>query len=112
MVLDFLPYKKPQGERKKLDFIRYIVFAAAFIFAAGLFLFKAGNIERIMFFSFLTGNILCYTVGIILAFVMKDNRAFCKRVCPMDVDVTDNSRKRKNVTECILCMECGVSGLF
>ena len=25
---------------------------------------------------------------------------------PMDVDVTDNSRKRKNGTECILCMEC------
>ena len=30
----------------------------------------------------------------------------CKRVCPMNVDVTDNSRKRKNGTECILCMEC------
>lgn len=30
----------------------------------------------------------------------------CKRVCPMDVDVTDNSRKRKNGTECILCFEC------
>ena len=30
----------------------------------------------------------------------------CKRVCPMNVDVTDNSRKRENGTECILCMEC------
>lgn len=30
----------------------------------------------------------------------------CKRVCPMEVDVTDNSRKRKNGTECILCFEC------
>ncbi len=30
----------------------------------------------------------------------------CKRVCPMDVDVTDNSRKRANGTECILCFEC------
>ena len=30
----------------------------------------------------------------------------CARVCPMDVDVTDNSRARKNGTECILCMEC------
>ena len=30
----------------------------------------------------------------------------CKKVCPMDVDVTDNSRRRKNGTECILCMEC------
>ncbi len=81
-----------------------------------------------------------YAVGIALAFAFKDNRAFCKyicpitvflkpmsyfsvlrikcdkdkcilcgkckRVCPMNVDVTDNSRKRKNGTECILCMEC------
>ena len=30
----------------------------------------------------------------------------CKKVCPMDVDMTDNSRRRKNGTECILCMEC------
>ena len=30
----------------------------------------------------------------------------CKRVCPMEVDVTDNSRRRKNGTECILCFEC------
>ena len=30
----------------------------------------------------------------------------CAQVCPMDVDVTDNSRRRKNGTECILCMEC------
>lgn len=30
----------------------------------------------------------------------------CKRVCPMDVDITDNSRSRANGTECILCLEC------
>ena len=24
----------------------------------------------------------------------------------MEVDVTDNSHRRKNGTECILCMEC------
>ena len=30
----------------------------------------------------------------------------CKRVCPMDVDMTNNLRKRRNGTECILCMEC------
>ena len=80
-----------------------------------------------------------YAVGIILAFAFKDNRAFCKyicpitvfmkpmsyfslfrikcdtskciscgkckTVCPMDVDMTDNSRKRQNGTDCILCFE-------
>ena len=30
----------------------------------------------------------------------------CKTVCPMDVDMTDNSRTRTNGTECILCLQC------
>ena len=140
MVLDFLPYKVPQQPRKKLGWIRYITFALSFGFVAMLFLAGAGNIERIMFWAFIIGNLLYYAVGIILAFTFKDNRAFCKyicpitvflkpmsyfslfrvkcdtdkcifcgkcrKVCPMNVDVTDNSRKRKNGTECILCMEC------
>jgi len=140
MVLDFLPYKKPKEERKRLGWLRYITFALALIFVAGLFLAHVGNIEHIMFYAFIIGNIAYYLIGIILAFAFKDNRAFCKyicpitvflkpmsyfslirikcdkekciscgkckRVCPMDVDVTDNSRKRKNGTECILCMEC------
>ena len=141
MVLDFLPYKTPRnGRRKNLEKIRYFTFILSLIFVSSLFLLGVGNLERIMFWSFLVGNILYYTVGIALAFGLKDNRAFCKyicpitvflkpssyfsllrikcnkdkciscgkcrRVCPMDVDVTDNSRKRRNGTECILCMEC------
>ena len=30
----------------------------------------------------------------------------CRKVCPMNVDMTNNSRNRENGTECILCMEC------
>jgi polyferredoxin len=140
MVLDFLPYKTPAGPRKKIGWIRYVTFAASLFFVLALFLAKAENMERIMFVAFIAGNIVYYTVGIALAIILKDNRAFCKyicpvtvflkpmsyfslfrvkcdkskciecgkcrRVCPMDVDVTDNSRKRENGTECILCMEC------
>lgn len=140
MVLDFLPYKTPQQPRKRIGWIRYITFTASFIFVAALFLVGAIHMERIIFWAFLIGNILYYLVGIILAYAFKDNRAFCKyicpvtvflkpmsyfsllrikcdktkcvdcgrckKVCPMDVDVTDNSRKRKNGTECILCFEC------
>ena len=29
----------------------------------------------------------------------------CLRVCPMNVEVNKESRKRKNGTECILCYE-------
>ena len=140
MVLDFLPYTVPQKPRKKIGWIRYIMFAASLIFVASLFLAHVGNIEQIMIRAFIIGNIAYYGLGIALAILFKDNRAFCKyicpvtvflkpmsyyaririqcdkdkcincgkckRVCPMDVDVTDNSRKRKNGTECILCMEC------
>ena len=140
MALDFLPYKTPKEPRKKLEWIRYITFAVSLVFVSTLFLSKVENIERIMFLTFVVGNIVYYGTGIILAFAFKDNRAFCKyicpitifikpmsyfslirikcdkekciscgkckRVCPMNVDVTDNSRKRVNGTECILCMEC------
>ncbi|WP_442872432.1 4Fe-4S binding protein [Coprococcus sp. TM115-141] len=30
----------------------------------------------------------------------------CLRVCPMNVEVNKESRKRKRGTECILCYEC------
>ena len=140
MVLDFLPYKTRALPRKSIGWIRYLTFALSFLFVSALFLLKVGNLERIMFWAFLIGNLAYYLVGIALAFLCKDNRAFCKyicpvtvflkpasyfslvrircdetkciscgkckRVCPMDVEMTDNSRKRKNGTDCILCMEC------
>lgn len=140
MILDFLPYKTPLNPRKKIGWIRYVVFVISLIFVSALFLAQVGNIEKIMFWAFIFGNLLYYLIGILLAFILKDNRAFCKyicpvavfmkpmsyfslirvkcdknkcvscgkckKVCPMNVDVTDNSLKRKNGTECILCFEC------
>ena len=38
-----------------------------------------------MYWSFIAGNILYYGTGIILAFAFKDNRAFCKYICPITV---------------------------
>ena len=141
MVLDFLPYKQPQAHRReKLGVLRYVMFALSLALVSELFQTKAAQLERIMFWLFLAGNALYYAVGIALAYGLKDNRAFCKylcpvtvflkpmsyfsllrvhcdeskcvhcgkclRVCPMDVEVNKESRKRKNGTECILCYEC------
>jgi polyferredoxin len=140
MILDFLPYKTRKLPRKNIGYIRYILFVISFLFVAALFVFKIPYKEKLMFQSFIVGNILYYFVGIALAFKLKDNRAFCKyicpvtvflkpasyyslirietdtekcddcgkckKVCPMDVDMTDNSRKRLNGTECILCRTC------
>ncbi len=140
MILDLLPYKMMQRPRKEWGWVRYLTFALSFLFVSALFLAGVNDMERMMFLSFLIGNALYYIIGIALAFALKDNRAFCKyicpvavflkpmsyfsllrvkcdeskciscgrcrRVCPMDVDMTDPSRKRKNGTECILCHEC------
>ncbi len=85
MVLDFLPYKTPRGPRKKLGWIRYGTFAASLLFVGALFLARAGNMERIMFWAFVVGNALYYATGITLAFALQDIRAFCKYVCPVAV---------------------------
>ena len=140
MVLDLLPYKVSREPRRKIGWIRYVTFAASLAFVAALFLAHVGNIERIMFWAFVIGNVAYYAIGIALAYAFKDNRAFCKyvcpvtvflkpmsyfslvritcdhdrcvecgrcrRVCPMDVDMLDDSRRRENGTECILCLEC------
>ena len=140
MILDLLPYKTPENGRKDIGYIRYIVFTLSLLFTGGLFVFNIPNLERVMFWSFIIGNLIYYIVGIVLAFIFKDNRSFCKyicpitvflkpasyfslmrvkiqeekcidckkciRVCPMDVDMMDKSRKRINGTECILCMKC------
>ncbi len=140
MVLDLLPYKTAKHERKPIGFIRYIVFIASLLFVVTLFLLHVADMPKIMFWSFIFGNALYYCVGIVLAFTIKDNRAFCKyicpitiflkpasyfsllrikidkekciacgkckKVCPMDVDMLINSKKRTNGTECILCLKC------
>ena len=141
MIFDLLPYKIPRMlRRKRLGFIRYIMFILFLAFIVVIFMFHVNNIEKIMSWSFILVNLFYYAIGIILAFYFKDNRAFCKyicpitiflkpasyfsilrikvdskrcilcgrckKICPMNVDVTDNRRSRKNGTECILCTEC------
>lgn len=141
MVLDLLPYKTPEKPRReKLGRLRIITFIFSFLYVFILFYLYPNDLENIMLISFIVGNIIYYGIGIILAFIFKDNRAFCKyicpitiflkpasyfslvrikvdkntcvscgkckKVCPMEVDMLDNKRSRKNGTECILCFEC------
>jgi polyferredoxin len=140
MILELLPYKVPQNPRKKISYIRYIVFTVSLVLGISLYLLNIPYMGNIMFWCFIGGNIIYYGIGIILALAFKDNRAFCKyicpitvflkplsyfslfrvkndidkciscnkckKVCPMDVDMLDNSRKRLNGSECILCLNC------
>jgi polyferredoxin len=141
MVFDLLPYKEPKNPRiNKLGLLRIGVFIFSLAYFIYVFVFYKRNIENIMFYSFIIGNIIYYGIGISFAYIFKDNRAFCKyfcpitvflkptsyfsllriklnkdkciscnrckNVCPMNVDMLNNKRNRKNGTECILCLKC------
>mgnify|MGYP002230119593 FL=1 len=116
------------------------MFVCSLALVSGLFLMKVAHSRKIMFYLFLLGNAFYYIAGIALAYIFKDNRAFCKylcpitvflkpmsyysllrvhcdeskcvhcnkclKVCPMNVEVNNESRGRKNGTDCILCYEC------
>ena len=141
MVLDLLPFKRPQEpRRKRLEWMRFLLFALSLAFGVLVFRMTPEEREGVLMTAFLLGNLFYYVSGIALAYVLKDNRAFCKylcpitvflkpmsyfsllrvrvdaekcndcgackKVCPMDVDITDHARSRVNGTECILCGQC------
>lgn len=112
MILDFLPYKKPRKPRiEKLGILRYVMFALSFTLVASLFLTHVAHLEKIMFYLFLIGNLLYYGVGIALAYIFKDNRAFCKYVCPITVFLKPMSyysllRVHCEESKCVHCEKC------
>ncbi len=111
MVLDFLPYQQPSHQRKPLGFLRYVVFGTALLYVGLLFFLRVPNMEKIMFWSFVLGNILYYAIGIAMAFIWKDNRAFCKYFCPVTVFLKPASyfaymRIKVDANKCISCGKC------
>ena len=81
MILDLLPYKQPKAPRKNWGTL------------------------------FVAGNIFYYAVGITLAILLKDNRAFCKYICPITVFLKPMSyysliRIKCDEDKCISCGKC------
>jgi polyferredoxin len=90
MVLDLLPWRKPRGRLRRLGVIRYIHFALSLSLV--LFVWYVLGRREVLAQQTMAelawlavGNALYYVVGIALAVVLKDNRAFCKYVCPIPV---------------------------
>ena len=111
MILDLLPYRTPNHERKNWGYFRYVLFAAIFCFVVSLFIFKVNNLDEIIFYTFIAGNVIYYIVGIALAYHLKDNRAFCKYVCPITVFFKLTSyfsllRVKVNNDKCNGCEKC------
>jgi polyferredoxin len=96
MVLDLLPFKRPAGRLPgRWGWLRYLHFGLSLgivlllVYVVG---FGEGASGSIAVTWFIIGNLLYYAVGIVLAYLLKDNRAFCKYVCPVSVPLKITSR--------------------
>jgi ferredoxin-type protein NapH len=124
MILDLLPFKGSKRNMKPvtglLPKLRYIhlactvIVVAALAFGAHYTLAGAATdplLQERALFWFLAGNAMYYTGGAALAFILKDNRAFCKYICPVSVIFKATSvlailrirAKKEKCTECGAC---------
>jgi Polyferredoxin len=96
MVLDLLPFKRPAGRLpRRFGWLRYLHFGLSLsivLLLIHVFGFREGASGSIAVTWFIIGNLLYYTIGIGLAYALKDNRAFCKYVCPVSVPLKITSR--------------------
>lgn len=96
MMLDLLPCKRSAGRLPgKWGQLRYLhlglslgmVYVAWQLFGA-----ENGATGKTALIWYITGNPLYYLVGIGLANALKDNRAFCKYICPVSVPLKITTR--------------------
>ncbi|MBI5674889.1 MAG: 4Fe-4S dicluster domain-containing protein [Nitrospirae bacterium] len=135
-VLDLLPWKKSPGRVSgRWGHLRYIHFilVAVVVFTLvyhfnyglsdtlGIVKYKDVNPMNIRVYSstwhipelhwFVAGNIGYYFFGILLAFIIRDNRAFCKYLCPIvgffkigsRFSLTKISAEKNKCTDCKTC---------
>lgn len=124
MIFDLLPYKKGKSKRAagKMGYFRYVFFAVLLL-VTGLLVYGfkyhihnpaptpeyQGSLRA--FYWFAVGTFLYYLTGIVLAIVLKDNRAFCKYVCPASLLLKASSSfsilkikgDKKSCTNCGIC---------
>jgi len=117
MMLDLLPYNRSSGRIPgKWGWLRYIHFILSLSIVLLLwfgFGYRVESKSITELYWLLAGNAIYYATGIILAFWLKDNRAFCKYVCPITTILKFTARfsllkirgDSEKCTECGACMK-------
>ncbi|MCF7927762.1 MAG: 4Fe-4S dicluster domain-containing protein [Spirochaetales bacterium] len=115
MFTDLLPWKKPRfGRVRKLGILRYLHFSASLglvfwvIFGNdGGMAIPRGQSELLWLGA---GNAAYYTAAFVAAAVLKDNRAFCKYLCPVTVFLKAGTKLSllKIAIDKHSCVDCGV----
>jgi len=115
MVLDLLPFKRHSGRLPGYwGWLRYLHFGLSLILVLLLVFwlgFRDGASGKTAVIWFIVGNVLYYAAGIGLAYALKDNRAFCKYICPVSVPLKITSRFSLlkiagDATKCNDCRAC------
>ena len=119
MVLDFLPYKRNKTGRieAKWEALRYVHFGLSLGLVLVLWFYfqyrpiPMGHTELVWLIG---GNTFYFSSAILLAFALKDNRAFCKYLCPITAILKITSRfaflKIEGNQE--KCTQCGICSKF
>jgi ferredoxin len=114
MVLDLLPYRRNKRGRAagKWGCLRYVHFALSLGLVLVLWWglnYRPQEQSMTELYWLLGGNVLYYAVGIVLAFTLQDNRAFCKYVCPIPIlqKITCRFALLKIVGDALKCNDCG-----
>ncbi len=114
MILDYLPF--PRNKRGRLPTkwgnLRYVHFALSLGLVLALwfgFGYKVQSQSTADLYWLTGGNMLYYAIAITLAFRLKDNRAFCKYVCPITTILKVPSRFAilKIAGDAEKCNDCG-----
>ena len=97
MILDFLPFPRNKQGRLPTRWgnLRYVHFAISLGVILVLWFVLSYRVEAksiTELYWLIGGNVLYYALAITLAFVLKDNRAFCKYVCPITTFLKVGSR--------------------
>ena len=96
MILDLLPFKRSSGRLPgRWGWLRYLHLAISLgvvILLVTAFGYRDGISGPAAVYWFIVGNLVYYALGIGLAIALKDNRAFCKYICPVSVPLKLTSR--------------------
>jgi ferredoxin-type protein NapH len=111
-LLEQLPYRKSAGwlpapwrNLRYLHFGLSLALVALCVFGLGQ---RGGAVGSSAVLWFVGGNMLYWSIGIALAVRLRDNRAFCKYVCPVAVILKPTSRLSllKIAGDANACLSC------
>jgi ferredoxin-type protein NapH len=114
MILDYLPFPHDKQGRLPTRWgnLRYVHFALSLGLVLALWFGLGYRVEAesvTALYWLIGGNVLYYGIAITLAFILKDNRAFCKYVCPITTILKVPSRFSllKIAGDAEKCNDCG-----